>query len=109
MPARALYEGACYRDYIFRVRGQRRNCLGLVFYDVRETLCPAATAKRLSSVAVAALPLRTRYSRRGEDFRRGRGGGGGDVKIYATPKWNLEARVAAKLFVFVEYRVLLSC
>lgn len=82
--ARALCEGACYRDYIFRVRSERHNCLGFVFYDVRETLYLAATAKRLSSVAVAALPPRTvsftavveKFSVRGED-----------VKIYATPKW----------------------
>lgn len=90
MPARALCEGACYRDYIFCVRGERRNCPDFVFYDVRETLCLAATAKRLSSVAVAALPPRIRRSAavvavvRGEGEFSARGEG---VKIYATPKW----------------------
>jgi hypothetical protein len=38
--ARALCEGACYCDYIFRVRDTVVTVRPR-FYDVRETLCPA--------------------------------------------------------------------
>lgn len=72
MPARALYEGARYRDYIFRVHGKRRNCPGFVFYDVREILCISATTERLSSVGDSRASAENQchfVTVGGEDFR----------------------------------------
>jgi len=78
MPARALYEGARYRDYIFRVHGKRRNCPGFVFYDAREILCPRPRSGCHRSADRAAFPPRNRchfVTADGEDFsiRRGEG------------------------------------
>jgi len=88
MHARALCEGARYCDYIFRVRGERRNCPSFVFYDVRETLCPRHETVVIGrgNLGASAEDPPFCHSRR-ETFLVRRVGRGGQCENLRVPKW----------------------